>query len=76
MTSAKLKVGFINIEGLWKACGNREIYNILNDINILGLVETWVGPNEEFSLKGYINYKKNRVKLNKFGRTPDRKSVV
>ena len=70
MTSVKLKVGFINIAGIWKACGNMEIYNILNDINILGLVESWLSPNEKFSLDGYINYKKNRVKLNKFDRTP------
>ena len=66
----KLRVGFLNIEDIWKAIGNWEICNIIKDKNILGIAELWMNNDVNPYLKGFVNYNKHRKKINKFGRTP------
>ena len=46
--------------GIWKAIGNREIFNIINDIDILGIAESWMNKDDNRYLKGVLNYSKHR----------------
>ena len=66
----KIRVGFINIEGFKKALANREINNLLNETDILGIAESWLCDSDMITIKGYATFFKNKIKRNKFGRNP------
>ena len=66
----ELKIGCWNIKGIKKKIMDKDFKQYICNFKILGLVETWLGEEEEFTLTGFKGYFKGKTKKGLRGRKP------
>ena len=48
-----LKLGFANVDGIYKALRSGEFLKIFKEYDILGVVETWINKGTDMNITGY-----------------------
>jgi hypothetical protein len=65
----KIRICFINTEGLKSQLHNRDFLDLLEENEMMVLAESWTGL-EKYKIRGYKSFVKSRYKIKRYRRIP------